>query len=230
MAVFASKALQVPELYDEHTILLLHGEDLTDSSHCGVTLTNNGVTVSNVKSKFGGKSLLFNRGNYLTIPAINFGSNDFTVDWWEYVSDDTAGTRFSTVFASSYQTGAGGILVGCYEGASKIYVSSKTVFQWDLVSGQTCFNNNAMNAWVHRAIVRDRSSLKIFTNGTLERTYDIGTSAIGYNANSPFCIGKWVSDYNQSEYLFCGYIDEFRISDIARWTSNFTPPTKAYRG
>ena len=220
----------VVDLYgnDEHTLLLLHGEDLADSSPYGVSITNNGVTVSNIKSKFGGKSLLFNRGNYLTIPAINFGSNDFTVDWWEYVSDDTAGTRFSTVFASSYQTGAGGILAGCYEGASKIYVSSKTSFQWDLVSSQTCFNNNALNSWVHRAIVRDGSSLKIFTNGTLERTYGIGTSAIGYNANSPFCIGKWVSDYDPSGYLFCGYIDEFRISNIARWTEDFTPPTEPY--
>ena len=229
MAVFASRMAQVPELYDEHTLLLLHGEDLIDSSMYGLEVNNSGVIVSADQSKFGGKSLLFNRGNYLTTPAINFGSNNFTVDWWEYVSDDTAGTRFSTVFASSYQTGAGGILVGCYEGASKIYVSSKTISQWDLVSGQTCFNNNAMNAWVHRAIVRDRSSLKIFTNGTLERTYDIGTSAIGYNANSPFCIGKWVANYDQSGYLFCGYIDEFRISDMARWTSNFIPPTEAYR-
>lgn len=220
---------KAPQRYDENTLLLLHGEDLIDSSMYGLEINNSGVIVSADQSKFGGKSLLFNRGNYLTIPAINFGSNDFTVDWWEYVSDDTAGTRFSTVFASSYQTGAGGILVGCYEVVTKIYASSKTIFQWDLVSSQACFNNNAMNAWVHRAIVRDKSSLKIFTNGTLERTYNIGTSAIGYNANSPFCIGKWVSDYDQSGYSFCGYIDEFRISDIARWTSDFTPPTEPYK-
>jgi hypothetical protein len=26
-----------------------------------------------------------------------------------------------------------------------------------------------------------------------------------------------------------GHMDELRISDIARWTSNFTPPTEPYR-
>ena len=50
---------EVQGVADEHTLLLLHGEDLKDSSMHGVTFTNNGVSVSNKQSKFGGKSLYF---------------------------------------------------------------------------------------------------------------------------------------------------------------------------
>ena len=31
-----------------------------------------------------------------------------------------------------------------------------------------------------------------------------------------------------SAYYFRGYIDELRISNVARWTSNFSVPTTAY--
>ena len=38
-------------------------------------------------------------------------------------------------------------------------------------------------------------------------------------------IGQYL-DSDSSKYY--GYINEFRISDVARWTSNFTPPTEPY--
>ena len=31
------------------------------------------------------------------------------------------------------------------------------------------------------------------------------------------------------QYAFTGYIDEYRISNIARWTEDFTPPTEPYK-
>ena len=44
---------------DANTLLLLHGEDISDSSVNNVSIQNHGVVSSDARSKFGGKSLIF---------------------------------------------------------------------------------------------------------------------------------------------------------------------------
>jgi hypothetical protein len=46
-----------------------------------------------------------------------------------------------------------------------------------------------------------------------------------YNNSYNYCIGY----YRSSSYvLFNGLIDEFRVSNVPRWTENFTPPSSTY--
>ena len=220
-----------PSHIDANTLLLLHCNDLNDSSPYGVSITNHGATVSDAQSKFGRKSLYINGSQYLTIPAINFGAGDFTIDWWEYVTDANCGTRFTTLFPASHASQAGGLMVGWLSnGKPSIFLSTQTTgsANWDVLAGENTFVQNAYSTWVHRAVVRSGNNLLLFTNGTLEITVSIGSVSVGYNASLPFAIGKWAYDYSASGSYFVGYIDEFRISNIARWTENFTPPTKPY--
>lgn len=217
---------------DTHTKLLLHGNDFIDSSKDKRVITNTKVAVSTAQSKFGDSSFYFNGSAYLTIPGYDFGTDDFTIDWWEYPTKANAGTRFTNVYCTSFATQAGGLLTHLYYNNSlQVYLSNKTggasTNDWNVLAGKT-LGNNVVNTWTHRAVVRSGSSLMFFKNGLLEHTYNIGTNRIGYSAGRPWGIGNWASDYMQPGYSYTGYIDEFRISDIARWTESFTPPTEPY--
>jgi hypothetical protein len=87
----------------------------------------------------------------------------------------------------------------------------------------------SQNVWTHIAVTRSGNTIYIFKDGELTTGYsttlnNFYTSAVenlyigGYADN----IGGWVIELD-------GWIDEFRLSKgIARWTSNFTPPTEEY--
>ena len=216
---------------DTHTKLLLHGNDFVDKSASKRAITNTGVTVSTTQSKFGGGSFYFDGSSYLTMPGYDFGTDDFTLDWWEYPTNANAGTRFTNVYCTNYDTQAGGLLAYVCTAGLQIYLSNKTggaaTSDWNVLAGKT-LGNNALNTWTHRAVVRSGNNLMFFKNGTLEYTYDIGSNAVGYSQGRPWGIGNWASDLMSTGYPYIGYLNEFRVSDVARWTADFTPPTEPY--
>ena len=216
---------------DLHTKLLLHGDSFLDGSKDKRVITNTGVAVSTAQSKFGNSSFYFDGSAYLTIPGYDFSTDDFTIDWWEYPTNANAGTRFTNVYCTSYATQAGGILLYVNEDGLRLYLSNKTggatTNDWNVLS-YTALGSNVINTWIHRAVVRSGSHLMFFKNGLLEYTYTIGTNKIGYSSDRPWGIGNWASDLMTTGYPYIGYIDEFRVSDIARWTESFTPPTEPY--
>lgn len=217
---------------DLHTKLLLHGNSFIDGSTDKRVITNTGVAVSTAQSKFGDSSFYFDGSAYLTIPGYDFGTDDFTLDWWEYPTNANAGTRFTNVYCTAYATQAGGLLTHLHTSSSlQVYLSNKTgganTSDWNVLAGNAV-GNNIVNTWTHRAVVRSGSSLMFFKNGLLEHTYNIGTNRIGYSADRPWGIGNWASDLMTTGYPYIGYMDEFRVSDIARWTESFTPPTEPY--
>lgn len=216
---------------DKHTKLLLHGDSFDDKSLDKRKITNNGVSVSTAQSKFGGSSLYFDGSSYLTIPGYDFGAEDFTLDWWEYPTNANAGTRFTNVYCTSYSTQAGGLLTHLYASGLKVYLSNKTggasTSDWNVLADKT-LGANVLNTWTHRAVVRSGSNLLFFKNGTLEYTYDVGSNVVGYSSSRPWGIGNWASDLMTTGYPYIGYLDEFRVSDVARWTTNFTPSAEPY--
>ena len=149
---------------DVNTLLLLHGEDLTDASPYGRVLTNSGVTVSDAQSKFGGKSLYFNGSAKLLLDPIDFGAEDFTVDWWEYVTSSASGARLCTQYTTETASiKLGGILLG-FTGTAVYASSTISTGAWDLVNGVNMFSNT-VDSWVHWAIVRSGTTLTSFRNG-----------------------------------------------------------------
>ena len=216
---------------DLHTKLLLHGDSFLDGSKYKRAITNISVAVSTAQSKFGDSSFYFDGSAYLTIPGYDFGTDDFTIDWWEYPTSSNAGTRFTNVYCTAYATQAGGLLTHLCTNGLQVYLSNKTggaaASDWNVLAGQA-IGNNIVNTWTHRAVVRSDSRLMFFKNGQLEYTYTIGTNKIGYSSDRPWGIGNWASDLMTTGYPYIGYIDEFRVSDIARWAESFTPPTEPY--
>ena len=197
---------------DEHTLLLLHGDSLTDSSPSHLSVTNSGVAVSEAQSKFGGKSLYFNGAAKLTVPggSFTFGTSDFTVDTWVYpeaVSTDN--------FFFSGDTG-GAFFCGRSNRDSTIGVGRATV-AWDTkLSGAL-----PAGVWSHVAVVRSSGRVYLFINGELQGS---AANSVSYGMGG----GTASVGAQGTGYFFKGYIEELRVSDVARWTSNFTPPTEPY--
>lgn len=209
-----------PIIKNESTLLLLHGSEIEDSSEYGRALTNHGVSVSDVQSKFGGKSLYFDGSARIEFYPIYFGESDFTIDWWEYVASANSEARFCSAYTTG--TNQGGALIG-YNG-KMVYISSTTEgTNWDMISGAEMLINT-LNTWVHWAVVRSGNTLTTYKDGKTYASASI-SGQIGYNAIYPSVIG----DYRAGDpSTFIGYIDEFRISDGAVWTADFVPPTSEY--
>lgn len=71
------------------------------------------------------------------------------------------------------------------------------------------------------AVVRKGPTLYIFINGKLKGAYNVGTNSVAYNSAYKMAVG----DYRVGDHAYyAGYLKDFRISKVARWTSEFTPP------
>jgi hypothetical protein len=85
------------------------------------------------------------------------------------------------------------------------------------------------NTWYHIAVVRNGNTPLIFLDGVsksiTEHTTLSGKTLPDYAGNMQ--IGR--SQYPGYPYDLNAWLDEFRWSKgIARWTSNFTPPSEEY--
>jgi hypothetical protein len=83
-----------------------------------------------------------------------------------------------------------------------------------------------LNQWSHVAFVgtgTGLNSIQMYTNGTQNSLSGSATwTQIGNGALS------YIGAGGSLENDYVGYIDEFRISNIQRYTSNFTPPTQPF--
>ena len=195
---------------DEHMLLLLHGDTLTDSSIYNVPITNNGVTVSAAQSKFGTSSLYFNGSS--TLRANVETLNEMTLDFWLYASSFST-TSYPTPFCYTVES---------FRGLYAHFTPNTTY--WGYTTNGGSLNNvqtSALttNTWYHIAVIRIADNVKYYVNGQMV------ANVSGAIANNEMIIlGSTV----ENAEFFTGYIDEFRISNVARWTSDFTPPTEPY--
>lgn len=214
MAVYMTGSGVLPRLPDETTLLLIHGEAIEDVSLFGRTVTNHGVIVSSGQSKFGGKSLYFD-GNEarLEIENLLMGNGEFTIDCWAYPLEYKSNTIWSHGGTNTSAMTGGGCEL--YNDGTLIYYCSGF---W--IRG----GSYRLNEWQHIALVGEKNAIKLYHNGVLigmfSGTYDFGNFIEDIGANASVYGGE----------NFHGYLDEIRVSTVARWKENFVPPTAAYIG
>lgn len=199
------------EANDPHTLLLIHGNEIADASMYDVPLVNNGAAVSMEQSKFGNGSLYFDGNSNLQATKNYFitGTEDFTIEWWEYLPQSVSGgCSFSLCSVPEF-------LVYYTEQDLQAWISPS--YAGDVIAQQI------LGQWTHRALVRNINTLMFFANGTKTFQGEY-TSAVPETQNYGCFVGGRVNNTQP----FYGYIEEFRISDIARWNSDFTPPTAPY--
>lgn len=176
------------------------------------------ASVSSAQSKFGGTSLSFG-GGYFGCAAssdFDFGTGDFTVEWWGWKSANGA-SGYDSVCSTESINGSGGtgwvvecsLTRGIYMyGPSAVLVVSAT------------FNPND-STWHHYAVCRAAGVAYIWKDGVMLASRAF-TGSVG-GGSAVFGIGgSGVS----TTYRYAGYIDDLRITKgVGRYTSAFTPPT-----
>lgn len=80
-----------------------------------------------------------------------------------------------------------------------------------------------LNTWYYFTITYDGSNMRVYKDGVLVKT----VAASGDMYIPRLTLGQW-SAYNTTSN-FPAVLDELRISDIVRYTSDFTPPNKPLR-
>lgn len=223
--VFFTKRGSTSSIIDEHTLLLIHGDSIEDKSSYKNPIENNGVKVRTDNSNLNNGSLFFNGSSWLKTTDFDFKDQDFTIEWWEYISGGYPGSRFSSSFAETY----GGYAFGGPNDSNQLYMTSTqgTSSGWDMFLGAQAFDS--VNAqWVHRAFVRSDNAFISFKNGVQIWSANFLTAKKSiFNNGAGLVIGRFTpSDITQ---YFHGYMDEIRVSDVARWDKNFSVPQKPYR-
>lgn len=162
--------------------------------------------------------LYFDGNGYMSLSNnIITGTNDWSIDWWEYRLDATD-TR--AVYHSNYSSRSGyGLLIG-YANGNKIYAYATTANSVWNIFAELSMGDLKVGEWVHRAMSRKGSNFYTFENGKLIAT---ATSTASIAGNLTPTVGYF--DYGTSQ-KFYGYIKHLRISNAARWTSDFIPPNK----
>lgn len=209
----------------ESTKLLLRFDgNFTDKSGnvASANIVNTNVTVNSSSMKFGSGSGSFNGTNsFISIqsqylPAV---SGDWTVDWWEYRTSVVVNSCILNATADGASNNDRGILIGYAANSSNLsFYATDDESGWNIASGLS-MGTVQLNQWVHRAVVKSGNNYYTFQNGVLQ--------AQTSSTRVPLTPGVTnIGSYAGGLKFYNGLIDEFRISDIARWTSNFNVPTE----
>ena len=199
------------------------------------TMLNNLETVANAQIstsvfKYGTGALKFNgTTDYLVTSPANqaafaFGSGNFTIECWVYISSYAgggtyyavmgAGTSTNTLMSFAVEINASGTAIGAFSTDGNNFTIAP--------NGTT--GGVALNTWTHIAVVRNGTSFITYTNGVGGTAST--SSATLYTTTQPLIVGSLGYD---PAYKFSGYIDDLRVTKgIARYTATFTPPTAAF--
>jgi hypothetical protein len=206
--------------------LLMLGNDVNNSTNFLDSSPNpkaptrvGSPVISTTQSKFGGSSMYFpntanSGGNLIHFTSSEFavGTGNFTAEAWVYPTafsayNNVCGTRNTS---GNNATGYNLFIVGTGE----LCVYSDGFYAMSPAGTIT------LNTWQHIAVCRNGGTTRTFKNGTQVGT----TTTFDKNlTNTNLSVGSYNGDNSQP---FCGYIDDLRITNIARYTtSSFTAPT-----
>ena len=209
------------DLYYDNVVLLLHcdGADgsttFTDNSPTPKTVTAYGnAHIETDPSAFGGTSGDFDgASDGLMLADVALGTDDCTIEMFIQTS---ASVQYAQLIGNE---GAGGFTLlmnwsSPTNGELAFYINGGLIF----VTTSGDWSDGARH---HIAVVRSGTGFTIYTDGSANGT---GTSSASLSGSD-----VWVGRNNvYAPRNLVGKIEEVRISTVARYTANFTPPTEAF--
>ena len=196
----------------------------TDEGHNSLTMTTAGDTHhSFTQHKIGETSIKFDgTGDKLisgTHADFNLGTSNYTIEFWLYKSATM--TNHSVGHTSEGDNEGHGFQIE--------YTSNKLgLYIYDLANDFTFYNYEdaeaSNNQWYHYAWVRNGTAFTLYKDGTAQSATTTSSASITPTVNG----WSFGNHRSESSRYFNGYLDRIRISDTARYTSNFTPSTTAF--
>lgn len=162
-------------------------------------------------------SFLGNATSYLRVPNTNdfdFGTGDFTIEWYQYQTDLNPFTRIFQVGTLLGSTVSIGVSIERSGQSGIFYYWRNNAF----TPISTISRSNYINKWVHFAVSRSSGRTQIFMNGVSISSI---VDTTNYNGTADLVIGNESSPANNTS--FGGYITYFTwVKGIALYTSSFT--------
>ena len=167
-----------------------------------------------------GGSLLFTASSssgisFANVADFQMGTGDFTIEWFQYQLSGS-GTNQRIFSIGSWPSAS---IAVSQEGSD----TSKTFYAW-LSSGNLIRSGITMqNSWIHYAICRSGSSLRVFQNGT-QIGSTLSNSTNFNNTTQVLRLGNETT--TTAGAAFNGYITNFHwVKGTALYTANFTRPS-----
>lgn len=206
---------------DADTVMLLHfdgtqgANDIIDEVGHVITAVNSAV-VSTAQSKYGGSAGFFGAtgGSRFTTPdAANLRfAGDFTIESFCYLTDVTKDVVLSEKSPSTTTSLRSWVRFNQRQALIKMEGEATDT----PVGPSTALPGNQ---WFHFAVVKQGTLITVYVEGNPIGSFT--SSGTWGNNTGPLLLG---TNVNFSSAVFPGYIDEFRISKVARYTGSFTPP------
>jgi hypothetical protein len=191
-----------------------------------LAMINNLETVGNAQvstsvKKYGTGSISFDgNGDFLSYPSSVFGSGDFTVECWVYFNS-TSGDQ--TIFGINWNSNANSLSAVRVDISSGVFRYMGSTDGTNFYFFQATSTSPSTSTWYHIALVRSSGTVTFYVDGTSVNSTSSVPNAL-YAGTGGSRIGNIL--YSENNYLN-GYVDDFRITNVDRYTANFTPPTKA---
>jgi len=204
-------------------LLTCQSNRLIDTSTNAFAITKNGDTAvkalqpfvipSNLASY--GSGYFDGNGDYLSLTTTAFQhTGDFTYECWVYWNGTVPSDWpmiFDTRPANSSQSTSVCVNIHLSTYRLNFYLDG-TNYYW----GATALPSNQ---WVHIALVRNNGVVKIYQNGVVGT--DTRANSNTFSGATALRIGASVASIG----WWPGYISDFRVTNNAVYTANFTPPT-----
>ena len=156
---------------------------------------------------------------YLSVPYssnFDFGSGDFTIEFWMYTSSSGNSTKGLMAFSHNASNYAQALWYFPTASTISFWCSSNGT-AWD-VANNVATGTFALNTWYHVAVSRSGSSIRLFFAGVLQNTVTFAGTLTGtYDRN-------WIGATTANGY-YNGLLSNIRVvKGTAVYTANFTPP------
>lgn len=172
-----------------------------------------GISVSGVQSEFGGNSLRIEQGGALDIvPSSASVEKTIEFSFWSPASNDAGGVLFDinrdlgiNEISIEFDTPSSGTIAMRF--SNSLVPNLHTILL-------------PLSTWVKIALVVTASDVKIFQDGVLKHTSPLSAWSLTGSA------WRWLGYLRRGGYNYNSapvYIDEYRISSFALYSSDYTP-------
>ena len=206
--------------------LLINADGLADGSTAFVDSSNNNFSltvndtaqVDTAVKKYGtGSIYLPTQASAVIVPSSSelvFGTDDFCIEAWVYMQ---GGDSQRAIFGNLTNSAAGQASFSILSSSGVLRFTGYSLIH---ITGSTAITSNQ---WVHVAVSREGTTMRLFVNGVLDAT---ATNSTDFNQQNSFYVSRFGSGFDSGDFI--GYIDDLRVTTgSARYVESFSPPNEA---